>query len=760
MAEVAVVAVAPESFLIFIKCTVWAAPQTHGYVQSFFKVQVATAFVLDMSLHHTDSQTVSASTYLAYKRDTNVFVTWLGSVAQVRGWRPLKKQSQTEPVTTPQHARTSAAQGPVAPVPPKGPRLKGKERKEAKAKAGAAAANAAAKAVAEASILKQANSPSNSSGKTTTKYTVSTGDLLEQIKVVSQENAQPATMPTAVFTALKRAIQARQKFSTWYQKTGCGTESSLESHTYFVDILRKALDLFRGSAETNRVPHVLASPLQDEKADVFIANMFEALELEDVIDDDGEGIAASLDIGPATLQQQPTKATSKVEYQLQENDADIDFAIFTLFEDIHRIRAETKEIFRRLANGNITLIHATVAIAAALELVKQADFEVHDLVCALGHEHYADAYKTGTYPAYVKKIYLSKTLGREDQEQYSTEGLGRISDDKLSSVELGPFDEFVLLPLGYTLDKIVWFSKMPWKFVSKINSIPVPMPRMRIFEAGTDKRDESPRAQKGEADDQFLYQVYREMLWIEGLKDGVFDGLLNAVHPGAAKEVIEESMLPYFDVLHSALRPVWTEQKIDMQSVFAAQTLIDMHDICGPVLNGNRANFEARRYAHQLEIEPRTDKRGGYSIRGVEDLRAPGPRALTLRLFETLEHRIKPEPLWLNLKSADMEQIVDFRRMMLRENISELGDDAASLTAGWELEGKDVLDQDWVAELTGMWPNSSSSFLQDTNLLYGGTALLDMVSMGEQAAVAIANENMSSKSRRLQWFLPLSVHCH
>lgn len=86
-----------------------------------------------------------------------------------------------------------------------------------------------AAAPAEASIADQARKTTSLSGYTdtaTTRYTVSAGDLLKQMDLVGQATENLVTMPTAVGATGQCAIRARQTFSTWYERTRCGIQSS------------------------------------------------------------------------------------------------------------------------------------------------------------------------------------------------------------------------------------------------------------------------------------------------------------------------------------------------------------------------------------------------------------------------------------------------------------------------------------------------------------------------------------------------------
>lgn len=674
-------------------------------------------------------QTLSTttSTYLAYKQDTNAFVSWLGSTAKACGWRPPKKvkeDAHQKSMGSDSALKTAIAS--IAPDTNKGQRLKGKERKEAKARVAAAAA-------VEASIIRSANTPAP---KPSAKYTITTEQMVQQMDIVAKSNG-PVTMPSAINNALKRAVRGREKFASWYQKTEHSTESALDGHTYFIGVLRRAMCLFPGpsSKEGVRDSNILESQSTDN-GETFMANMFAALEIEEVSDED----ECSGYVSVPQTENMPT-----MEFEIKETEADIDFAIFALFEDIYRIRTETKEILRRLAAGEVGLVHATLSVAAALELVRQADDEVNDLVHAVGYQNFAEAFSTGSYPAYVAKIYSSDALGR--------------AHAKRSMLTLDPFDEFVLLPVGYTLSKIRFLSDHPWANDGEgMSKVPMPLPPLRIDSEFTHASDvehlNHPRVRKGEADDQFLTQLYQDMILIESIKDGRLDSILapppdRSLPPGTddLKPRVLNSTLPYFDVLHNALRSIWTQKVISMQSVFAAQTLVDIHDICGSSVPGAQRQLqEAKLYDKRLDFNHDVDPTDAddTALRDLGPFWAPDSKQLVIRLFGLLTDQVIVDPIWTVIKEATLLNSKELRERWVREaNTDRYKNLNPHIPEGWEPPKADYMNDPWAVNITGIWPNDSPTFLMDNNPLYGGTALLDIVSSFELASIAIANESMS-----------------
>ena len=101
--------------------------------------------------------------------------------------------------------------------------------------------------------------------------------------------------------------------------------------------------------------------------------MFLSLQVEDTSEDADD---------QACITSQPASANplietgNSVQYGIEEDEkmAEIDFAIFSVFEDVHRLRAETQRLWARLKDGDMSLIQATLSLAAMMELVGENKF--------------------------------------------------------------------------------------------------------------------------------------------------------------------------------------------------------------------------------------------------------------------------------------------------------------------------------------------------------------------------------------------------
>lgn len=132
---------------------------------------------------------------------------------------------------------------------PKGPRLKGKARKEAKESAKAAPAM-------------QISPPLTDSTQSTLKYTLTTQDILVQAEMVAHSARRKQSMPDSIRIALQRAISARERCAAWFEKTMSSSQESRESHRHFIDILKAASDLLKGTMQDQPGTVTTKEPVQ------------------------------------------------------------------------------------------------------------------------------------------------------------------------------------------------------------------------------------------------------------------------------------------------------------------------------------------------------------------------------------------------------------------------------------------------------------------------------------------------------------------
>ena len=292
---------------------------------------------------------ILAGSYTRYKEDTNVFTTWLSQAAVACGYKPAQRE-QHKP--KPAHQQTLAAN----------PRLKGKARKEAKAAAAAAGSK---------KIQDDYEAP-----QPTVKYKVTTQELLNQAEAVAKSEKAGVKVPDSVVRIIQRAIDARKRCASWFQKTGIvSEEDSTKSHLHFVTTLERALSTLRPDIPEIASPEKGPDPTTAVPAEE-LKNRFSVLGLEETVDDEDLTAAeAATELGGA--KKRPGKDSIVEIYELEDRvDIEHAFIIFCFFEDLHRIQSFIQEIWKEYKTNKCDLTVASVTTNLAFNLVRRAEDEL------------------------------------------------------------------------------------------------------------------------------------------------------------------------------------------------------------------------------------------------------------------------------------------------------------------------------------------------------------------------------------------------
>ncbi|KAI0883881.1 uncharacterized protein GGS22DRAFT_195051 [Annulohypoxylon maeteangense] len=617
---------------------------------------------------------ISATAYLAYKYDTNVFLSWMDQTSQKCGWKSRQAQKViASEVNTDVNTTVKSA-----------PRLKGKERKLAKQ---------AAKAE-EAKAFQH----------TPSKSTVSTGELAEQIelvgKAVTKHKMEP--MPSNVRRALQRCIKARERFAKWYKTSSTCPSEKLESHDHFITILKKATCLFQGENDSNLMQAASSSEAND-KENPTMTNMFECLELEDLPEVDEPD-------SPEDGRALPPPSTRKtIEFDLEPLDAELDFVIFSLFEDVNRTRAEALRIFRGLKAGEISLVKATLSIAVTFNMIRKAEEEALKVAEVIGPPPiFSEVWlSAGTYPGFVNKLSLDRLVQKKGEVTAHMESWTA-------------YEEFVLLPLGTTLSHITQRSK----FIKTGRSdLMYPFMSLSIMYEDIPEKLEEAWTQKALEEDRLIKYFYLEMRFLEDLKSGCYDPYVPSdLEMPEHQRILRNSGIPFLDLFHQALQPMWKDNKVSFESAFAARVMLDMHEICGtPPHDSTEQPKEVTAYAERYGFPKENDTPGGLFVR---DLEAPdGNNDEVRHLLAQIYKRSSMDlidPLWLCARDEMGKKSRHIQTCMKEEN-----------------------DIEFPETHHGVWLHTSSRFLLDRNVLFGGTAMVDLALMSEIAERKIADHHFS-----------------
>ncbi|KAE8447851.1 hypothetical protein EG329_010080 [Mollisiaceae sp. DMI_Dod_QoI] len=245
-------------------------------------------------------------------------------------------------------------------------RIKGKERKLAKAKAAAMA---------------------TSSTSSTLVVKLPTAVLLAQAKHLSNTKP-PIEVPTHIQVALERAIRSRQRCSEWFagnaragtgQTSQAGDKLSTAMHEFFTQCLKKIQDILRPLFQLAQPPKsTTAQNLGTSKSQIALDNRFEALEVEDVNDDDTvdvQKVSQRNKSAPKKLQAEKSDAC-ELDQAIED---DLPFFVWCYFEDLHRLQDFLVETWKQHSHGKLHVSVAAIVTSIALELVQKSEEELVQL---------------------------------------------------------------------------------------------------------------------------------------------------------------------------------------------------------------------------------------------------------------------------------------------------------------------------------------------------------------------------------------------
>ncbi|KAI0893983.1 hypothetical protein F4806DRAFT_503754 [Annulohypoxylon nitens] len=598
----------------------------------------------------------SASAYLSYKDDTRVFLSWLGQSSERYGWK--SRQARKEAVPTVQIAVKSSG------------RLKGKERKKAKEEAELKAKE----------LLEEAQ-------KAASKTILSVAEVIEQIELVDQAitRKKEEPMPFTVWKALQRSIKARERFSRSYKSSKSCSDDKLESHDHFIDVMKKAICLAHGKYDKGHQKKLSVNDMNQEYTLQDI-NLFECLEVDDLSEFDVPDIPDNEDNLPITSDE------DKLLSDLRPLISKTDLAFFFVFKDLHSLRAQMQRVFRRLVAGDMCLLNATLSIAVAFDIIRKAEDEalkVADTAACVYPEYRKPLTDLGAYAVYSRMF----------QQQ---DGIKALVQETGSSDE---FDDFILHPLQLTLIELR--HQQPTTIAPEHFYFLRPFTPLSKHYADAPEKLNNPRIQKCLKEDQILKHFYYEMRMMEGFAVG-------KMRSAEANSGFNRLALPFYDIFHNALRPIWQKNRISFESAFAARVMLDMCEICGTSLqNALAPPKEATTYVKKYGF-PTYDSVSPIGLEFPGDIEGN---------FSVLEMRsrydLTGKASWIKFRP----KLFEWYKLENQKLAKELK----------EGEEKSCL----------IWPHDSDTFMLDNNVLYGGTVILDLITMSEMVETRLADYHLS-----------------
>ncbi|KAJ9603282.1 hypothetical protein H2200_012060 [Cladophialophora chaetospira] len=302
-----------------------------------------------------------ALAYKRYKIDTETVAGWLAGKSALAGYKPSSSNASLT----------------------KEPKLKGRARKIAR------------------DAAKQSPGPKQS----TYKYIVTTAEFVEMAKHIVKYRPK-IILSQAMQAVWERTIRMRRQFSQWFQDKTDADVVIDEQHSHFASILEQALATLKPCYEPVKVkPHTEHKGKEKAKETPLehLNNVFEHLEVEDIISDDEQdhaGVLADSQIGSKT---EPPRA--KIEFSEKEAESEFFFAIWSFMHDAYAVRVYVAATWQLYCDRKIELMQAAQVTNHAVDLIRraEADFEAG---LHRPQSYPAAKYPTGSLPFLIFKIHI------------------------------------------------------------------------------------------------------------------------------------------------------------------------------------------------------------------------------------------------------------------------------------------------------------------------------------------------------------------
>ena len=513
-------------------------------------------------------------------------------------------------------------------------------------------------------------------------------------------------VPDSVVQIVQRAIDARKRCASWFQKTGLvSEEDSTESHLHFVTTLERALSTLRpdisGFAFSEKGPcPTTAAPAEELK------NRFSVLGLEETVDDEDITAAeAATELGVA--KKRPGKDSIVEIYELEDRvEIEHAFIIFCFFEDLHGIQSFIQEIWKEYKTNKCDLTVASVTTNLAFNLVRRAEDE---LIANLDPKRYS---KPKSYYALAMTIFYEDSYAR-----------GECPEKKLASNEslrLTPFDDFIYLPTARTLSM---FQRMMTLGVP----YPQPMPPFRFSYIARPELLELPEIKKAEQEHLLLSQIL------------IDSSLIDLLIPVLTKQRRREA--PLEDEFSDGLLKLRKEGEVSAWIVFASKVILDIHDILGAdVTRGYRELSQAGVAATKiLDFHPKGNELllGGGLCWQSKDV------GVVQDIYDFANFWIKEAPL----PSAKAMFAADQEPRSEPQDLHKLPQEVQDHLRARGIHNDDVLpEHEANAEklnLSFITPAEDPAFIYKSNPLYCGSLAFNIAIDMEIAGIKLANHHLT-----------------
>ena len=191
-------------------------------------------------------------------------------------------------------------------------------------------------------------------------YRLALEDLQSYAANIAKSRTPPVKIPRDILQAALQAVSARRKSTAWFQENSSESQSN-STHTYFADVLEKALRIV-----CSQLPDPTPPPRENKTStNLNKSNYFASLALSDDAEDDAGAKATP------TTTSEATRYVLKTPDDSEQVEAEKRFATSCMFDDLNRIEEHVQGEWVAYSAGEIDLITVPLVTNSAIDIARQ-----------------------------------------------------------------------------------------------------------------------------------------------------------------------------------------------------------------------------------------------------------------------------------------------------------------------------------------------------------------------------------------------------
>lgn len=236
---------------------------------------------------------------------------------------------------------------------------------------------------------------------------ITVSGLLRLAESISQATDLGPEVPLHILRCIEDTIAGRKECAAWYARKesppGSDLEKQHEGHRHFINVLEQILSLLRRRATKQTTPKMHKEqkahdkiPKEPTQPQTDINILFSHLAVEEPAAWDASqqhsNPPESSQSKRTTSKKTSKRTTSKKTYKLEDQEDDVDFAVYCHFRDLYSIREYIREQWLKFAAGEASLETVAFTTNAAFGMMRRSEQELNnahphliDYECMLAH---------------------------------------------------------------------------------------------------------------------------------------------------------------------------------------------------------------------------------------------------------------------------------------------------------------------------------------------------------------------------------------